>query len=94
MCSDVNLYSVAICKFFLSLSSQAQYVFIHKAMQEVLETDVGVVNGGLSQTGFSQSGTYPSVYVNREYNACIVYTLMHVYAIHASTIYSYMYQPQ
>ncbi len=44
---------------------QAQYVFIHKAIQEVLEAEAGMNGGGFSQNGFSQSGNYP-VYVNRK----------------------------
>ncbi|XP_064396510.1 phosphatidylinositol phosphatase PTPRQ-like isoform X2 [Halichondria panicea] len=46
------------------IQTEAQYVFIHKAIQEVLEAEAGMNGGGLSQNGFSQSGNYP-IYVNQ-----------------------------
>ncbi len=72
------------CLYILYSYVQAQYVFIHKAMQEVLETDMSVVNGNLSQTCFSQS-----VYVNRKY---MHYHDKHIIAIikgpsHQGTLY-------
>ena len=49
--------------YFLVL--QAQYVFVHKAMQNVIETETSYKGNGYGSTSFSGTG-YSSVMANRK----------------------------
>ena len=57
-CISVLKYTLTFCKQLL----QAQYVFIHKAMLDVVDS-LSTFKGG---NQFISSGAYPSLYVNRK----------------------------